>query len=305
MFSRKRLLIAFSGIMLVSSLNFTLCAEDSPSIEPEIILTPTIKSLEPPKKKIYHTGEVIEYKIRLHWDQLVDNIRMSPVDATLKNLEFVGVAQETESKSNEDDEKSGMDQLLTFRFTAQKAGPAAATQLRLRWTQGSGAQTSELVIPSLELTIKAPLFSKARPFLAYGAALLVGLLSLILFLVLRHKKPVPTEEIQQSLEELSLGQLDKAQKSWDTKRNHKDFLADLTRILQRYSAQKLDWNPSQEDYNALQKKAAEKWSKREAQDLADLFKMIEFERFSGASAYEEATATIRQRIYSFIQSKKI
>ena len=291
--------MALCGAIVASTLNFSLQAAETSSPEPSLsVSTPTLKKIERPANR-YHTGEMIEYKIHLHWDQSAEDLRMSPPEATLKNLELVGVAQETES--NGSNEKSGMDQLLTFRFTASKAGPASASRIRLRWIQGSGILTNELTIPSLELTIKAP--HKWWLFLTIGISL-TSLFLIILFLSQKQKKADELRELQKSLEDLLLEQLNASQKSWEMKKNDKDFLGDLTRILHQYLTQKLDWNPSQEDYNALQKKAAEKWSKREAQALMDLFEAIGFERFSGADVHTQPVSTFYLRIYSFIESKK-
>ena len=86
---------------------------------------------------------------------------------------------------------------------------------------------------------------------------------------------------------------------------HKEFLGELIHSLKQYSSQKLDWNPSQGGYNALQKKAEEKWSKKEARELSELLGRLEYQRFSGDSFEREKFVALYQSLYSFIEQRKI
>ncbi len=267
-------------------------------------ISPQLEKLEQPTKT-YRPGETIAYRIFVRWpSQEIDDFRLSPPDLNLENLELLGVSQETVSKPEGADQNKGLVQVLTFRFTAQKPGKASANRFLLRWIQGGGTFTNELVIPELELTIAKPPLPWLRIGIIGGGALVIISIPLLLVSFLKKKKPLQEAPVL-SPEDRSLEQLRESRAQWETNTKHQEFLSELTRFLQQYSSQKLDWNPSQDGYNALQKKAGEKWSKKDAQELTDLLQNIDSQRFSGASLQQEKLIELYQGIYSFIEKKKI
>ncbi len=286
----------------------TVNAETPPDNPVQIVqlapISPKLEKLEQPKK-MYRLGEIITYRVFVRWPSLeIDEFRLSPPELNLENLELLGVSQETVSEPGETEQSKGLVQVLTFRFTAQKPGKASANRFLLRWIQGNGILTNELVIPELELTITQPSLPWSHIAIMGGSILLgLGLLFTVLFL---FKKKKPLQEIPALLfEDKALEQLRGIRTRWESNEIHQEFLSELIRLLQRYSSQKLDWNPSQDSYNALQKKAGEKWSKKEAQELSDLLQNLEYERFSGVTLEREKLVALYQAIYSFIEQKKI
>ena len=278
--------------------------EPSSSTVPEKIISPRLEKTEQPNKT-YRLGETISYRVLINWSAQVEDLRLSPLDLNLENLELLGVNQETVSEPEKTGEIEGFKQILTFRFTPQKPGRAAINHFLLRWTQASDSITSELVIPSVELTIIPPPFPWIRIIIFLTSVLGVLALPISILMVVKKKKSSLQTSPPQSLEESTLERLRTSHFQWETKAVHQEFLGELIRLLEQYFSQKLDWNPSQESYNALQKKAQAKWSKKDGEELGKLLQNIEYERFSGMQPEREKLAALYQAIYSFIERRKI
>lgn len=263
--------------------------------------SPRIESLDRPSSN-YSLGSVIPYQIRVRWPSpAIEEVRMSSPDLTLENLELIGVSQETISGP---EESASTDQILTFNFKGQKPGLAKIKRFTLKWIQSDGASTSELAIPPLELTITQPQNWWLIIFLSVGGATALGGLGFLFWTLSQKEKPIP-QNVDKSQEDLILEDLSAAQQRWETNSHHQEFLNELNHLIGQYAAQKLGWNPSQEDYNALQKKAESKWSKKEASAFIELFRTLEYERFSGTVVEPNRLTKLYRTIYSFIEHKKI
>ena len=291
-------LIALSLVVCLSPLD---SKAETPANWSQTDPSPTLQSLEKPKTT-YQVGEIISYRIKVYWPSWIEGVRMSPPDLSLENLELIGVNQETESNS---EESGGAVQILTFNFMAQAAGPAQIKHFSLKWTQGEGAATHELAIPSLKLNIVRSSKSRVIALLAVGGS--AGLIGLpFLFWVRRIKnKKIEKSLKSKPMEILILEQLGVTQNQWQTDTNRSKFLNGLTHLLEQYAGQKLDWNPSRDDYNALQKKAEKSWNKKEALELIELFRTLEHNRFSGEQMESEQLKKIYQNVYTFIERRKI
>ena len=272
---------------------------------PQTSVSPELKKVEPPNQK-YRPGEEINYQITIRWPDQTNDLRLSPPELTLENLELLGISQETISGSETGEQDKGQEQVLTFRFAAQKPGHAVVNRFALRWIQNEGAITSELTIPPFKLTIVKPRTSWSKiAFIAAGGTAAIGILIIFTF-ILRRKKDLVEQKIPvQSLEERALEELRQSRAKWERTAKHSEFLSELIRLIGGYAGQKLDWNPTQDGYNALQKKAEAKWAKKEARELGELFHNLEFQRFSGIQPEREQLVALYQTIYSFIEQRKI
>ncbi len=273
--------------------------EEQPQVLlPPKIVSPELASIRRPAHK-YQLNEVIEYQVQVKWPEPVSDVRMSSPQMTLENLELTGIGQETVSKPGQD---NGEEQILTLGFKAQNPGPAKINSLVLEWTQAEGAATSSLKIPSVEITIR-----KQTNYLFW---ILIFGFSLVVFgagfIFSRMKKKTPEASgPAQTFEETCLSQLVHAKNLAETSLHNANFLNDLTQILDRYVQQKFVWNRSQEDYNALQKKADKIWGKKEIRELKELFEKIEYYRFSGSELKPDELITLFQSVRSFIERKKV
>ncbi len=294
------------GFLVVGAIPNTQAEEIPNTTAQEAAVFPKLESVEQPSKA-YRPGEVISYHVLISWPVQIESLRLKPPDLNLENLELLGVSQETASEPEKPGENRGeFKQLLTFRLAAQKPGHATVNHFLLRWTQDNETIVSELLIPSMELTIMPLPFPWARTILILSAGVFGALaLPISIFLMIKKKKSSLQVSPPQSLEESTLERLRTSHLQWEIKAVHQEFLGELTHLLEQYSSQKLDWNPSQESYNALQKKAQEKWSKKDSEELGKLLYHIEYERFSGTRLEREKLATLYQTIYSFIERRKI
>lgn len=268
-------------------------------------VAPTLESLDRPNQT-YHPGEVISYQIRVRWSAEPSNgIRMIPPDLTLENLELLNISQETVSGSENQEKADGIEQILSFRFMAKRPGPATVDRFSLRWVQGDGVMASALSVPSLELTITP----RPRPWLwitLMGGGLFGGLAS-ILFVSFVHKRKRKDllNAPSKSLEERALDELRNIHVVLRSNETRQDVLSSLMHIFQHYCSQKFDWNPARDGYNALQKKAEERWPKKEVHELSELFQTFEHKRFSGEQVEQAKLESLYQALYSFIEHKKI
>ena len=268
---------------------------------------PSLESSERPSGA-YHPGQDIPYRIRIHWSSTTEEIRMRPPDLNLQNLELSGVSQETVSQPERSEATGEHEQILTFHFKAQKPGPAKVDGFSLRWIQGDGTATSDLAIPPLELRITpSPKLRIQSLAIGGGLLLLTGTAISFLIRVLRKtKKQGAIKAPTKPLEEAVLDELHKVRTTWETNTSQKELLGELTHVLQSYCHQKLDWNPShQGGYNDLQKKAEVKWSKKEARELTELFRLLEYERFSGAQTDREKLLACYQTLCSFVERRRV
>ncbi len=266
--------------------------ENIPPAPPKIV-SPELGHVDLPKS-IYRIDETIPYQVVVKWPEPPVDVRMNSPELNLENLELIGVGQETLSKPGD---SAGEEQVLTLRFKAPKKGPAKINSVTLLWTQGGGISTSSLKIPSVELTIKNKPINPWIWICGIALSTLAILGSLLLF---RKKKPVSAPVIPKTPEELYLTKINELKNSGFEGRN---LLNDLTRLLERYLQEKFNWNRSQEDYNALQKKAEKSWDKKEVGELKELFDKIEFMRFSGSEPQQNELITLYQSARSFIERK--
>ena len=293
------LCFALTSTNIFAQENEILQTEEQPQVLlPPKIVSPKLKSVKQPADT-YQLNEVIEYQIQVKWPEPVLDVRMNSPQMVLVNLELIGVGQETVSKPGQD---NGEEQILTLRFKAQNPGPAKINSLVLEWTQAEGAATSSLKIPSVEITIR-----KQTNYLFW---ILIFGFSLVVFgagfIFSRMKKKTPEASgPAQTFEETCLSQLVHAKNLAETSLHNANFLNDLTQILDRYVQQKFGWNRSQEDYNALQKKADKIWGKKEIGELKELFEKIEYYRFSGSELKPDELITLFQSVRSFIERKKV
>lgn len=272
------------------------------------VSAPTLERVDQPNQT-YHPGEIIAYRIQVRWPtKPVHEVRMIPPDLTLNNLELLGISQEVTSKPESPESAGEVAQTLAFRFVAKKPGRATLERFSLRWVQLDGAMVSALTIPALELTITPkPYFWQWIAVTSGGTLMMLA----VTFLILRLRRSKRQEVLRtqaKSLEELTLNELDAIRtvlKSEGTQGTRRDILSKLACILERYCSQKLDWNPTRDGYNALQKKVEGNYSKKEALELSELFCAVEHERFSGEEIQEPKLLSIHQAICSFIERKKV
>ncbi len=226
---------------------------------------------------------------------------MSPPDLSLENLDLIAVNQETISGLGE---SGPAVQLLTFNFKASNPGHAQIKRFLLKWIRGDGTSTNELSVPPLELNIT---HSPNRWLFAALASITVGVggIGFLFWFFKIRKKPIQPSNGVQSLESLFLGQFLNALEKWRANLRHEEFLSELSCLFKRYTAQKLDWNPSGDDYNALQKKAEQKWTKKDALELIELFRTLEYEQFSGSQRVPDHLEKLYQNLCHFIERKII
>ena len=283
-----------STIVFAQSEQGATQAEALPPVPPKIV-SPELNHTNPPKS-VYQLDEIIPYQVSVKWPEPPVDARMNSPEMLLDNLELVGVGQETVSNSDED---LGEEQLLTLRFKALKPGPAKVSSLVLIWAQAGGISTSTLKIPPVQLTIQ----KKSNLIPWFGGGIVIATLSAAVILLIRRKKRHSAQAVTpKTLEERIVVQFDHVKNSGVRGR---DFLNELSRVLERYLQEKFDWNRSQEDYNALQKKAEKNWDKKEVREIKDFFEKIDFYRFSGSGLSEEELINLFQSARSFVERKVI
>ena len=283
---------------LTSTFVFAQSNETTPPVSqlqvlPPKIVSPTLESLERPAAH-YRLDDIIEYRVKIKWPEVVTGIRMSSPQMVLENLELIGVGEEA---------VSGMiEEILTLRFKGLHPGPAKISSLTLEWIQADGISTSRLNVPPVELIIKKP----ANLLLWIGIASSILIAFGLGFLLFRlKKKSAEIVQTPESVEESYLRQLDTLKNSISGNPNTKIFLNDLMKLLERYVQQKFDWNQSQEDYNALHKKVDRVWGSKEVKEIQNLFEKIEYNRFSGSELKQEELISLFQSVRSFIERKKV
>lgn len=287
------LLWALTSTFVFAQSNEAIPPVSQLQVLPPKIVSPTLESLERPADH-YQLDEIVEYRIKVKWPEEVTGIRMNSPQMVLENLELIGIGEEA---------VSGMiEEILTLRFKGLHSGPAKISSLTLEWIQADGISTSRLNVPPVELTIKKP----ANPLLWIGIASGTLVTFGVGFLVFRlKKKTAEVVQIPESLEESYLRQLDALKNSISGNSNSKVLLNDLMKVLERYVQQKFDWNHSQEDYNALHKKADQAWGSKEVKEIQNLFEKIEYSRFSGSELKQEELISLFQSVRSFIERKKV
>lgn len=284
--------------------------QDNQAIPPEVelqapppkIVEPRLESTKQPRTR-YRLDEVIVYQITVKWPEPVSNVRMGSPQMSLKNLELIGVGEETVSVSDSREGDTSIEQILTLQFKALKPGPAKINSLILEWIQSDGISSSRLKIPSLELTIRKsnnPLFWIS--IFGSAAVIISAFFGLAYF---KKKKAIPSVQPVKTAEDACLNQLDQLKNSLKSESDSKNFLNHLMRVLDQYARQKFDWNHSQEDYNALQKKADKIWDQKEIRELKELFERIEYSRFSGSELKTEELNSLFQSVRSLIERKKV
>ena len=281
---------------------------DAPPPQPEEIISPNVEPVTP-AEHTYRLGDVITYQVRIHWPKFQEGIRLDSPEVTTENLEFSGVSQETGGEGSPSEEAGEVNQILNFKFQAQKPGPAKVNRFPLRWTYGQGAATTSVTIPALELTIKnRPFALLTNPFLVIATGVLLSITSLGAFLLIRarnKKREVSSIPSVNVLEESALEELEKVKTKWENESGEPDFLNHLNRIFYHYLDQKLGWNPAKGSYNGVQKRVEEKWSKKDASELKELIDRFEYIRFSAGEKDRLAAAKLCDSVSSFIERRKI
>ena len=226
-------------------------AQDSEVAQPEIqpqplppkIISPILESLKHPAAH-YRLDEIIVYQIKVKWSEPITGVRMNSPQMVLENLELIGIGEETVSESVKSADDLSVEQILTLRFKGQHPGPAKIDSLVLEWTQAGGASSSRLSIPAIAFTIEKQ--KNLLIWIVLAVAALIGAIAGFLLLRIK-KKPPQSVPLPESAEETYLRQLDSLKNSMASNLNAKNFLNDLTKILDQYLQQKFDWNHSQED----------------------------------------------------------
>ena len=254
-------------------------------------LPPEIKQVQSPAKSHYSVGESINYRLVVHLPSGSEGFRMDSPDLELENLELIGVNQEA-SEANE--------QILNFRFSAKTPGIAKIKHFLLRWIYGAGTLTSEYKIPPAEFKISAP-----SPSFKFLIAALIGIFFalsiLVAFMIKKKKKPVP---VRFSVEEAMLEELKSIYSEFQNTGAPQKSLGKMRHIFEEYLKQKLDWNPARLNYNELQKKLGEKWSSKEANEVEELIRAMEYQQYSGSEIEQNKFVTIYQTVYSLIERRK-
>lgn len=268
-----------------------------PEVIPPKIISPSLENAHTPKTR-YHLDETIVYEVIVKWPEQPEQIRMVSPEMELENLELLGVGQESISSGAESNE---FEQLLSLRFKPLKTGRVHIQSLVLKWVQGDGLATTELKIPSLELTVSQNPLTWLK-WSGVGAGTVAFLIALLIWVLKKRKKSnQPSREV--SLEELFLKQLEEKYAS-PQRQNSRIFLAELTKIAEQYLSQKLDWNQGKEDYNALKIKAEKMWGKSDARLLKELLEKLEYTRFSGDTPDLHETSNLYESIYHLIQQRQ-
>ena len=280
------------------------------ALTPESVITeppspPALETIEKPRES-YALSELIFYRVRITWPQTNEKARLGSPDLDLVNLELIGVSQEAASASVESGAQDKFEQILTFKFRAQKAGPASINRITIPWLFADGSFSGNLTVAPIEITIrkswKMPVLVAAFTLTAVGGIVLLGMLA-------RTRQKKRSDEAAspavKSIEEDALEELSKARGAWEADRKGSDFSNRTTQIFKHYISLKLDWNPALGDYNALYEKAGLSWSKKEAERLKELFQNLEFQRFSGQQEQAAKMTALYESICSFVTQKKM
>lgn len=266
---------------------------------------PVLTVLERPKSS-YHLDDVITYRIQVQWPETYSDIRMRPPDIDLFNLKLIGVSQETVSDSQTTLDPHENEQILNFNFRGLEPGPARIEQISLKWSRADGAIGSELRVPGFNLTIRRPV--PWRFVLPVPAAIATAGIFFLVFVLKRsfhkHRPGVPPP-VFPSIAEVQLDHLRQLYSEWKGSGNNQQFLDRLTRIIERYLAQELDWHFGRDSYNELQLKAQAKWSRKDSLSLGELVKKLEYQKYSGTILDSKELDTLYQNLCTFIERKRI
>lgn len=293
---RKSNLALIAGVIMSLTPAILFAEVIEAPVSPQILLPPPkLKKVEAPEKKTYQIGEAITYQISVELPTSAKTIRMNSPELDLENLTLEGVKQEAEGEQ---------EQVLSFQFKGIKPGEAKINRFTLRWTYGEGLTTNELSIPARQFTIVVSHLAWIKYGVPIMALLLAGGIAFTLIGFIQAKKKKKTSVPVITLEDQTMGKLQTTFNRWANEKAHKIFLSEMGHIFQEYLSQKLDWNPTKADYNELQKTTEGKWGRREGQELVQLLKSLEFQRFSGSEPNQQELNKIYESIYSLVRQKK-
>jgi hypothetical protein len=224
-------------------------------------------------------------------------------------LTLIGIGRETGAQAEAT--VSGTSQInageiLTFKFAAEKPGRASIKWLELAWQQPDGTPVESFEIPPFSVKIVSARQSLVLIISAISSVIL--LISGFLFFGLRKNKKTKLDAMQSvadvcPLETKTLKEL-KVTEQLITISRSAELTQKLHHILTKYLKEKFDWQPGRGGYNALEKIALTKWSKKDTQELKNLFQLLDEKRFSGAEADRKEIMDIYKRVYLFIEQRK-
>src|SRR3989338_837135 len=250
-----------------------------------------------PEQTYYITDEII-YEISIRWDSKLNESRMSSPRMNLENLVFVGARQSTQSTSGTG---APPEQIFQFSFKGNQTGRAAIRKLELEFFSGQGAEVTRFQIPPVELEIKSDFSLIIRTIFIAIAGIIVIFSSIMLFRKKFYRKPAASKTTP---EEDICGQLARLKIELTSAQKPDRILKYLVSVTEDYLLKKLDWKARRDSYNLLKSKAAETWSKKEAQTWHDFMKKLEDYRYSGKTCGREEINELLNTINSFIRTER-
>jgi hypothetical protein len=272
------------------------------------IASQTYEIIEKPKGS-YKTGETIYYRIKISPPNSNGEIRLREPKLEFENLTLIGIGRETGAQA--DATVSGASQInageiLTFKFAAEKPGKASIKWLELAWQQPDGTPVESFEVPPFSVKIVSARQSLVLIIsIISSAILLIGGLFIFFFIKNKKSKLETEQSIPDvcSLETKKLQELKLLEQSIATS-GSTDSPQKLHYILIEYLKEKFDWQPGRGGYNALEKIALTKWSKKDTQELKNLFQLLDEQRFSGTEVDRKKIMDIYKRVYLFIEQRK-